>query len=251
MKNINKKGSYLVESAISLPIFIIAVIVMYSIILMYSCIENSSFIIANELRRGSAESIYADTSMMIPYRITKEINNGNSVVSSVKTKNFFYRQSLLGNDELIGISVLINMETHNPIKIASKTVYENSCVTRAYVGKKRKLEPLSRSEFLNNDNEEVYLFPKFGKRYHKKGCNFIKTSLRTKRLDENLRKKLNPCPVCKSKNAKNGTLITFFPRYGDDFHLNNCPVLKRKFIPAEKSVAIKRGYTACKKCGGR
>ena len=42
----NKKGSYLLESAISLPVFIIAVMVMSSVILMYACIEDCTFIAA-------------------------------------------------------------------------------------------------------------------------------------------------------------------------------------------------------------
>ena len=57
----NKKGSYIIEAAITLPVFLIALIVMSSIILMYACIEDCIFIAANELRRGAAEAIIADT----------------------------------------------------------------------------------------------------------------------------------------------------------------------------------------------
>ena len=49
-----RKGSYIVEAAVSLPVFIIAVMVMSSVILMYACIEDCNFIMANELRRGAA-----------------------------------------------------------------------------------------------------------------------------------------------------------------------------------------------------
>ena len=59
--HINKKGSYIIEAAITLPVFLIALIVMSSIILMYACIEDCIFIAANELRRGAAEAIIADT----------------------------------------------------------------------------------------------------------------------------------------------------------------------------------------------
>ena len=52
----NKKGSYLVEAAIALPVFIIAVVVMSSVILMYACIEDCAFTAASEMRRGAAEA---------------------------------------------------------------------------------------------------------------------------------------------------------------------------------------------------
>ena len=81
---INKKGSYLVEAAISLPVFIIAVIVMSSVILMYACIEDCAFIAANELRRGAAEAVIADTSIALPHRIRKELEDNHSQVHSAR-----------------------------------------------------------------------------------------------------------------------------------------------------------------------
>ena len=48
----NRKGSYIVESAIVLPVFLIAVIVMSSVILMYACIENCNFMTAVEMRNA-------------------------------------------------------------------------------------------------------------------------------------------------------------------------------------------------------
>ena len=73
--HINKRGSYLLEAAISLPVFIIAVMVMNSVILMYACIEDCAFIAAAEMRRGATEAVIADTSVVVPYRIKKEITD--------------------------------------------------------------------------------------------------------------------------------------------------------------------------------
>ena len=81
---INKRGSYLVEAAISLPIFIIAVIVMSSVILMYACIEDCAFIAANELRRGAAEAVVADTSIALPHRIRNELEEKHSQLHSAR-----------------------------------------------------------------------------------------------------------------------------------------------------------------------
>ena len=44
-----RRGSYVVEAAITLPVLLIAMIVLSSIVLYYSCIEDAAFITATEL----------------------------------------------------------------------------------------------------------------------------------------------------------------------------------------------------------
>jgi hypothetical protein len=97
----NKRGSYILESAISLPVFIIAVMVMSSVILMYACIEDCNFIAANELRRGAAECAIADTSISVPYRLKKEIQGKHSKVASMRLTDSGIRTERWGVDELI------------------------------------------------------------------------------------------------------------------------------------------------------
>ena len=52
----NKRGSYIVEATLILPIFMIAIMVMSSIISAYSCIEDANYISANHLRKSAAPS---------------------------------------------------------------------------------------------------------------------------------------------------------------------------------------------------
>ena len=111
---INKKGSYLVEAAIALPVFIIAVMVMSSVILMYACIEDCSFIAANELRRGAAEAVMADTSIALPYRIRREIENSHSQVYSARLTDSGFRCRRWGVDELLIVNFRLRLKT-NPV----------------------------------------------------------------------------------------------------------------------------------------
>ena len=97
----NKKGSYIIEAAITLPVFLCAVIIMSSIILMYSCIEDCNFIAANELRRAAAEAAVADTSLAVPYRIRREIETGHSRIESARLREAGLRTSRWGTDELL------------------------------------------------------------------------------------------------------------------------------------------------------
>ena len=247
---ISKKGSYLVEAVISLPIFIMAVMVMSSVILMYACIEDCNFIAANELRLGAAEAVIADTSIAVPYRIRKEIKDKYSRIRSATLLDAGYRTERWGVDELIAVNYRLTLGTPNPLGIKARADYELSLVTRAYVGRERNEGNMGADEFMDNGTTPVFIFPKRGEKYHSKTCGFLKAASRSGALTSAIKKKYRSCPLCKSGRAKQGALIYYFPSAGDDYHLPGCPALQRNYIEIEKRVAIERGYTACSKCGG-
>lgn len=246
----NKKGSYLVEAAICVPIFLIAVIVMSSAILMYSCIENCSFIAANEIRRGAAEAVIADTLLTIPYRIRKAIEADNSQIDSVKLVDSGYRTSRWGMDELLIVGFRLKLKNKNPIGIKAEADYELSLATRAYVGRIRNDNAMSAGEFADEDSDPVFIFPSRGEKYHSGGCTFLRAAYTSGVLTESMRKKLRACPICHSGRSSIGTLVYYFPSDGEDYHLAGCASLQRNYIEIEKSTATERGYAPCSKCGG-
>ena len=246
----NKKGNYLVEAAISLPVFIIAVMVMSSVILMYACIEDCNFIMANELRRGAAEAAIADTSIAIPYRVKKEISSKHTQIQSAKLSDAGIRTERWGTDELIAVSYRLTLGMPNPLGMKARAHYDLSLVTRAYVGRERDESSMSPDEFMDNDSVPVFIFPKRGERYHSEGCGFLKAASRSGTLNSSIRSRYRSCPLCRSGKAASGSLIYYFPSAGEDYHLPGCPSLQRNFIEIDKATAIDRGYTPCSKCGG-
>lgn len=246
---INKKGSYILEASISLPIFMIALVVVCSIFLMYQGIEEANFILGCELRRGAAEAIYLDSGAIIPPRLQADIRSANSHIDDLTIKDYGYRVSRFGQDELIAIKYGMRMRTNSPLNIASEASYELGLVTRAYVGKERDLDNMSIEEMMA-DGSAVYIFPKRGEKYHSKGCSFLSAASRSTILTSELKTKYDTCPVCHSKKAAIGSLVYYFPQDGEAFHIPGCATLERNYIEIEKRVAVKRGYTACSKCGG-
>ena len=246
---ITKKGSYLVEASITLPILIISLICMSSIILMYACIEDCNFMAANEIRRAACESIVSDTAATFPYRVKKQIVNDHHIVESAWVTDFGYRVTRWDTDELIAMSVLMKMNSRNPIGMLSKAEYEISVVTRAYVGRFRGYDAMSADEF-GSDGNAVFIFPKRGEKYHSEGCRHLKAASTSGILTADIKRKYKSCPLCKSGKAANGTLIYYFPAAGEDYHLRGCGSLQRNYIEIERQVAIDRGYRACATCGG-
>lgn len=247
---INKKGSYLVEAAIALPVFIIAVIVMSSVILMYACIEDCTFIAVNELRRGAAEAVMADTSIAVPHRIRKEIESGHSQVRSARLTDAGFRCERWGIDELLLVDFRLLLKTDNPLGIKAEADYDLAVATRAYVGRERDESSMTAEEFADYDAEAVYIFPKRGEKYHSKGCAFLRAASTSAALSASIKRKYRTCPLCHSSRAENGALIYYFPSDGEDYHLPGCASLQRNYIEIDKGTALKRGYTACSKCGG-
>ncbi len=249
IKRFGKKGSYLVEAAITLPIMLIAVICMSSIILMYACIENSNFIIANEMRKGACEAIIADTSIGTPFRIKKEIEKEHSLVKSVHITDYGYRVTRWDIDELMAVSMLLKMKQTNPIGLMSEAEHEISLVTRAYVGRFRGYDAMGADEF-GSLGDAVYIFPKRGEKYHSAGCRHLTAASTSGVLTQDMKRKYKSCPLCKSGKAAGGSRVYYFPAAGEDYHLGGCPSLQRNYIEIERQVAMDRGYGACSTCGG-
>jgi hypothetical protein len=245
-----RDGSYIVEAAVTLPLFLIAVLVMSSVILMYACIESCSFIAANELRMGSAEAVFADTGILIPYRLKTHIRENFSQVESARTIDYGFRTSRWGQDELILVTMNLKMRTKNPAGIRAAASYDLGLVTRAYVGKIRDVESMTDGEMSGEDAVPVFIFPKRGEKYHSKGCTFLRAASTSTSLTDSMRRKYRACPLCHSSGAANGALVYYFPSDGEDYHLPGCASLQRNYIEIDKGTARRRGYTACSKCGG-
>lgn len=247
--NINKRGSYIVESVICMPIFIVSIIVMASIILLYSCIEDSSFIMANEMRLSSIEGNFVDNQYFVPLKVSRKIKKSHSQVEFLAVTDYGYKIDRFGNDNMIVMSMDMKMRVNNPLNLAAKASYELSLATRAYVGKEGDVEPLDEDGFMRDD-EAVYIFPKSGRKYHNKSCTYMRAAATSVSLSKDIKHKYGTCHVCGSKNAKYGSLVYVFPRYGENYHLPGCDVMNRHYITMSRKTAKKRGYEPCSKCGG-
>lgn len=245
-----KDGSYVVEAAITLPLFLIAVLVLSSVILMYSCIEGCSFTAASEARRSAAEAAVSDTGALLPHRIRSRVQQDHSQISSARVTDYGYRVSRWGQDELIAVSMDLQLRTRNPIGLKARADYNLAVVTRAYVGKIRDVGSMSADELAGADSEPVFIFPKRGERYHSKGCGFLTAASTSGTLTSSIKRKYKPCPLCGSRKAAKGSRIYYFPSAGEDYHLSGCSALQRNYIEIDKKDAIARGYTPCSKCGG-
>ena len=245
----NKRGGYIDETVITLPLFIIAVMVMSSVILMYVCIQDANFIIATELRRAAIESNFSNVSVLVPGRVGNRIGD-KTLVNEYHVQDYGYRTTRWDIDELILLKMKINLKAKNPLNIASEADYELSLVTRAYVGRKRPIEPMSDDAMSSSGAEAVFVFPSMGEKYHNKSCRVLHVASTQVILNDEIKRKYSSCSHCHSKKASEGSLVYVFQNEGESYHLPGCNTLKRNYIEMERRIAIKRGYKSCNICGG-
>lgn len=245
-----RRGSYIVEATVCLPLLIIAMVVMTSIILYYACIEDTAYVMSTEMRRTAVEAIYGDTSALLPVRTARRVLRAHSNVKKFYMTEYGYRRELDGIDEVIYLKYRMELETKNPAGIAAEAVFYPAYATRAYVGRERDVKAMSRDEFMREGDGTVYIFPKDGERFHKKNCTFVKVAPEAAVLNGDVKGRYSSCPTCGSGNAEEGSIVYVFPQYGAAFHLRSCSSIDRQFVEVEESVAMERGYTACTKCGG-
>ena len=259
-KNINKWrkkirersscGSYVVESAIVVPIFLVGMIVLSAIVLFYSCIEDANYILATELRKGAIEAVIVDNQPLIPLESEQRIQKNHPIVQSQRVLDYGFRKTRNDIDELIYIKLELYMESRNPMGFLGNGRYDVALMTRAYVGLERNVNPMSEADFRNELENGVFVFPQDGERYHAKSCTFVQAESKIVTLNQSVKSKYSSCKVCKSNTAVDGSSVYIFPNYGANYHLTGCGVLKRRYIEIEKDTALERGYTPCTKCGG-
>jgi hypothetical protein len=131
----------------------------------------------------------------------------------------------------------------------SKASYKLNVITRAFVGKAGKLNPMNKDEFSSDESEIVYIFPNYGECYHNENCTYIKNGCKSTILTASLKTRYSPCELCDSKETLLGDIVYVFSN-GGSYHKSNCSLVDRNYIKIEKITAIERGYRACEKCGG-
>lgn len=245
-----RRGSYIVEAAITLPVLLIAMIVLSSIVLYYSCIEDAAFITATEFRKGSIEAAVSEGQPLIPPEVAERTRDNHPILDSHRILDYGFRKNRNGLNELIYLNLELDMKTRNPLGILSQSRYDSALMTRAYVGQIRNCKAMTEAEFRNELSDGVFIFPQDGEKYHNKNCTFVRSETKAVALTESVKRKYAGCRICRSKEAASGTRVYVFPEYGSRYHLSGCRVLERRCIEIEKDVAKERKYTPCSKCGG-
>lgn len=167
----NRRGSYIAEAALTLPVFILCVTALALIIRIIAVCENIGFVTALEARDISLSSVSLCTEKNIEKRVCEE----NPRLTDFRITNLDYLYSDGNIDDLIGINSRSIFTVENPIGIYGQIEFTEGLLLRGFTGAERREEPLSEEDFTDYEKSQpVVVFPRYGIRYHVKTCRYVR-----------------------------------------------------------------------------
>ncbi len=171
----NKKGSYIVEAAMSMPVFILCIVAIALIINIIAICENIGFHNAAELHEICAEAYASDAAAAHRLSLQSSVAAANPKVGKYKVTSFKYRYTDGEISDLIAMSSKADFRVANPIGINGNITFTQSILSRAFVGKTEDSDPLPISDFQKSgDSCTVVIFPKYGIKFHSTSCRYVK-----------------------------------------------------------------------------
>ncbi len=246
----NTRGSYIIEAAIVLPLVIVGGLTLAHVIYSVYLTENIAYIVSDESKRLSIEAYDKKTSIGFPKKVETRVIEENEKIVDADVKNFGYLYRYQGMDGIISFDTEYTGVTNLPLDFVDVFSNMDSLMFRGFIGKKTRINPAGFEEFEGKGNS-VWVFPESGKKYHKESCTYIKRNTKRGILTGNIIRKYDTCNVCDSFKVNPGSLIYYFPKHGESYHVEGCKTIDKYVIEVEEKQAIKDGYSPCLKCGGK
>lgn len=255
----SKKGSYITEAVIILPIFIIAVLLMISTVPRIARCERLVFTICDEMAKENIQAHFLKSYT----RCEAKLNDGAE--RALKEEDSFYLEGLrycysdrvsTGSqsftvEDVISVDFEAALAYNDPLAMGEDIVFRGKLKCRAFTGSVRENVPMGREEMeRDDDSEPVYIFPNRGERYHDSECSVLNPAFEMTSLSQDVRREYRSCELCGSGEKSIGTTVFLFRRAGEAYHTGSCNTVDKYFIEIDKEEAEERGYTPCLKCGG-
>ena len=247
MNRMGKKGSYLVEAAIIMPIFILAVLMMISAMPALSAAENTAFAVCDELRLESAKAAFGSEPATMKLRIKTRVVRENPKSSGFLFTNCKYMHHKNGIDDLITVSYRFSYDGNDFLNLFHGSDFAGQMTVRAFTGTVHEKTPVTT---VDTKEKLVYVFPQWGMRYHQKSCTYVTGSCQMVYLTAQIKKQYQSCKLCNAKSAQIGSPVFCFTKYGEAYHVSGCSTIKRYYVIIGRHKAEAQGYTPCSKCGG-
>ncbi len=265
----NKKGSLFVETAITLPLFFLALLSICVLIRVIGTEENTMRSFAEEGQRVAKEA-YLTRLDIIPEGYSVEIAEGIAhgtllelrVLERLKKEEsiflkepridqFEYLFAEKGNTGLIRCSMAYGVPLPLPANFQRKLEFEQSLFFRGFIGAENYNEGMGFDRMEEPDDPEtVYVFPRAGERFHQLDCRIIEVFPIELVLSPGVRKRYAPCKLCDADTLPWGSRVYCFDTSGKAFHKGSCTTVERYVIGIDREEAIEKGYSPCAFCGG-
>jgi hypothetical protein len=247
-----RRGSFTLEAAIFLPIFIISVLTIAYLIKLIAVQENAFHALADETRKAAAEAVLSHYPPFFRGDVKARVEEENGgELENLRVARFDYRYGLGEYTEQIRVTIDYDIGVKLPAALIGAIPVSDTILCRAFVGANNADVPMSNEEMEEEKTSRtVWIFPRSGTKYHGENCSYIAVHPQELILSESVRRRYDPCKLCDPGSLPAGSVVYGFRSAGKAFHRGDCSSVDRYVVPIELEEAEARGYTPCAKCGG-
>ena len=241
----NKRGMYIVEASIILPLFICSMVMVISIIPLISTCENIVYSVADEMRLEAGKAGVGIRPVLLPAAAAGRVRSENSGISTFSVSSYRTGVTRNGIDDLMCLSFRARLGGGSSLIAVNGITFNGNLVSRAFTGSVHTVSGAT-------DESVVYIFPQDGVRFHSRGCRYLEAHCHMTVLSQNLMERYHACPLCGAAAAHIGDTVFYFERAGEAYHKPGCRQVEREkyYTETTRSSAERAGYTPCSVCSG-
>lgn len=200
---IDRKGSYLVEATLTLPVMILGAVALVLIINIISACETIGFVTSCQLKKH----LLLENSFFNTVSLCKKLEK--EVAEQCPLVNGFHMKSVRSGFQSGGIYDLVSVTTETSFHILTcpgiggKIKFEEKLMARAFTGALQDASPLDADAFMQGGSAcDVIIYPKYGERYHMISCGIVYQQKQDGNtgwmmdLEEAKSQGFTPCQIC-------------------------------------------------------
>lgn len=173
-KRVGRKGSYMVEASMTLPVFILAIVALSLLIQIISACEMIGHITAQEVREADLKASYSIQAVSLCNRMEADMRSQCEKVSDFHVKNVRYLFQKDHIYDLIGVTTKTHFTVKNPVGFFGEIEFTQKLLSRGFTGAVQDAAPLEAAAFHQDGSSgSVIVFPKYGERYHASSCSVV------------------------------------------------------------------------------
>ena len=252
------RGSLIVDAAVCLPVFLIAMSLLLLLIMQAgtedTCVRAAvcagDACVKTAAAGGVADTDAWDSALQtasftaaLHAELSEEWEDG----PTVHVAGFFTQQNAqIGG----GISIdHLNVATVSCRRMALFSLPGTDGISSVRTFVFRPWEGESKQQF-DADGERVYVFPKYGERYHSYGCRVMQEGSVEAILTEQFKRRYAACKTCRPSTLSYGSLVFLFSDGSRVYHRKECACITKYYVSMPLSEAEAEGYTPCLFCRG-
>lgn len=203
MKIFDRKGSYLTEAALTLPVMILSFAALALIVNIIASCEAIGFVTSCQMKKHLLVDGSIFNTVSLCRSLEAEVSEECPQVTDFHIKSVRSGYQSGSVDDLISITTETSFQVISSVGIGGGVIFKEKLMARAFTGSLQTSAPLEETAFTQGGSaKNVIIYPKYGERFHKEACGIVQQQKEdgnagwTMDYEEAKRQGFTPCQIC-------------------------------------------------------